>query len=40
MLPTPDGWCTAPSKKDDRALEKVTDACSTLAQDNAVMSNQ
>jgi hypothetical protein len=40
VVPTLDGWCTAPSKKDGRALKKGTDACSMLAQDNTVMSNQ
>jgi hypothetical protein len=38
--PLPYGPRAAPSKEDDGALERGTDACSLLAQDNAVASNQ
>jgi hypothetical protein len=34
------GLSAASSKEDGGALEKGTDACSTLAQDNAVTSDQ
>jgi hypothetical protein len=34
------GRRAAPSKEDDETLEKEMDACSALAQDNAVTSDQ
>jgi hypothetical protein len=34
------GPSVAPSKEDGRTFEKGTDACSALAQDNAVTSDQ